>query len=378
MKKTVLIPLAYEGTLETARKDILQRFPLAGLMAISESALYLGILLGPGAGGTAWDKPLEKFERRSLLWSRLKLGIHYDVRMYAMFCFSVLAFYLQFYEVNQKVLDAEHRALSRIFTGPGNWCNRDDLRALGPILGASFRVPEVSAVSAASKQRLILKERFLARDRRKEIGEAMEASQERFILHKWHVWYSRGIIQSIFQAQDENVRRGINKARILQGVRSHEAKPSSSRDEVQKVVIRLMDELLPPVQARFIVRLRRWKLVGGELAVACRAVSILQAAYQTVAPRVAFTIFSTWWNRWATARRFQQKACCRFCGTAEDAIEHVAFCRVVGDIAESLFFLQRTEDRQLHWQNFLILRNGIGRNELLQRALFLQTILFDV
>ena len=113
---------------------------------------------------------------------------------------------------------------------------------------------------------------------------------------------------------------------------------------------------------------------GGELAVACRTVSVLQAAYQSVAPRVAFTIFSTWWNRWATARRFQQKACCRFCETAEDAIEHIAFCRVVEDVARTLFFLQKDEDRQMHWQNFLILRNGIGRNELMQRALFLQTI----
>ncbi|MFM7983917.1 MAG: hypothetical protein ACKPKO_31790, partial [Candidatus Fonsibacter sp.] len=35
---------------------------------------------------------------------------------------------------------------------------------------------------------------------------------------------------------------------------------------------------------------------------------------------------------------------------------------------------RKNEDRQVHWHNFLILRNGIGRNELLQRALFLQTV----
>ena len=68
-----------------------------------------------------------------------------------------MAFYLRFYGVTQRVLEAEHRAISRIFTGPGKWCNRADLRALGPLLGASFRVPEVEVVSAASKIRLVLK-----------------------------------------------------------------------------------------------------------------------------------------------------------------------------------------------------------------------------
>ena len=131
--------------------------------------------------------------------------------MYATFCFSVLAFYLQFYGVIQRVLDAEHRAISRIFTGPGKWCNRDDLRALGPLLGASFRGPEVAVVSAVSKLRLILKENFLAPERHKEIAEALAASPERFIWHRWHGWYSHGIIQSIFQARDDNVRRGIDK-----------------------------------------------------------------------------------------------------------------------------------------------------------------------
>ena len=50
LNNAVCIPLAYEGTIEQARSAILQDFPLAALMAIAESDLYLGILLGPGAG----------------------------------------------------------------------------------------------------------------------------------------------------------------------------------------------------------------------------------------------------------------------------------------------------------------------------------------
>ena len=86
-------------------------------MLITWASLYLGILLGPGVGDDGWAEPMEKFERRSLLWSRLKLGIHYDVRLYSTFCFSVLSFYVQFYRVTEEVLEFERRAVARIFSG---------------------------------------------------------------------------------------------------------------------------------------------------------------------------------------------------------------------------------------------------------------------
>jgi hypothetical protein len=183
------------------------------------------------------------------------LGIYYVVRMYTTFCFSRLAFYLQCYRVTSRLLEAEHRAIARIFIGPGNRCNRDDLRALGPILGASFSVSDVQVVNDASNQRLILHEPFLRTDGRREINSATSSSLEHFIWHRWQQWYTLGIINSIFQAQDDIVGRGISKAEILS--RTRERPGGSSSLHVQQVVVHLLDGTLPPVQRRFIARLKR-------------------------------------------------------------------------------------------------------------------------
>ena len=121
-----------------------------------------------------------------MIWSRLKLGIHYDVRMYATFCFSILSFYLQFYRVTEEVIEFEQRAVGRRFTGPGNGCSRIDLKSLGPLLGASFKRPDALDVSEASKQRLIWKEKFLLQfARRTEVKKAAHSQDNHFL---WHIW----------------------------------------------------------------------------------------------------------------------------------------------------------------------------------------------
>ncbi|MFM7981765.1 MAG: hypothetical protein ACKPKO_20845, partial [Candidatus Fonsibacter sp.] len=106
-------------------------------------------------------------------------------------------------------------------------------------------MPDVATVSAASKQRLILKEQFLAKDRRREIEDALGSSPERFMWHIWHSCYSQGIIQPIFQGQDENRRNCINKRDILKNIGGSRGDSSSRRHELQRTVIRMMDKLLP-------------------------------------------------------------------------------------------------------------------------------------
>ena len=58
-----------------------------------------------------------------------------------------------------------------------------------------------------------------------------------------------------------------------------------------------------------------------------------------VPPRVVAAVFSTIWNRWTTARRFQRRdtpsnICCLGCASpAEDSLEHYARCSVLRDFA---------------------------------------------
>ena len=59
-------------------------------------------------------------------------------------------------------------------------------------------------------------------------------------------------------------------------------------------------------------------------------------------PRVMAAIFGTVWNRWTTARRFQQsRPCLLGCSpSAQDSIEHYAHCAIVRQAASSLLDLQ--------------------------------------
>ena len=58
-----------------------------------------------------------------------------------------------------------------------------------------------------------------------------------------------------------------------------------------------------------------------------------------VSPRVCAACFSTIWNRWTTARRFQRRhLACNRCalgceGGAEDSVEHYVHCPVVAHVA---------------------------------------------
>ena len=128
---------------------------------------------------------------------------------------------------------------------------------------------------------------------------------------RWQQWYTQGILQSIFEARDQNLARGITRESVQANM---EESPSTSRHAMQATIVKAIDACLPPVQARFKIKLRGWRVECGELALACRAVHYLRAAYWSSAPRVAFTLFSAWWNRWTTSRRFQGKEPCCFCG----------------------------------------------------------------
>ena len=72
-----------------------------------------------------------------------------------------------------------------------------------------------------------------------------------------------------------------------------------------------------------------------EAHVASRVQNKLQRLTVLVAPRVAAACFSTLWNRWTTARRFQKRHrlgnhCVLGCeGGAEDSIEHYSCCQSV-------------------------------------------------
>lgn len=70
-----------------------------------------------------------------------------------------------------------------------------------------------------------------------------------------------------------------------------------------------------------------------------RALRNIRALERLSTPRVRAAVFSTIWNRWVTARRFQKRdsaatRCVLHCGPgAEDSIEHYAYCPFTKQLA---------------------------------------------
>ena len=51
-------------------------------MHVDTTGRYLGFQIGPGKGGKSWTSPLVKFEKRTLAWADMKLGVHMNMRAF--------------------------------------------------------------------------------------------------------------------------------------------------------------------------------------------------------------------------------------------------------------------------------------------------------
>ena len=100
-----------------------------------------------------------------------------------------------------------------------------------------------------------------------------------------------------------------------------------------------------------------------------------------VAPRVVAACFSTLWNRWVTARRFQngehKDNCCQLgCGGgAEDSIEHYARCAQIRQVGVRYLRLRAPEQLSLH--TFVLCNPYITTAEELAFSVGLTLVLFS-
>ena len=161
LPKTFLIPLFLPENFALAKARTLARIPQAADMAVELSATHLGVNLGPAGYLQGWDKPLRKYVDRVERWSGIHTGTFYDVRVYNVFCASVLQFYLKFYELPPSLRTAELKAMRRIFVGPGGWITDQDVASLPSQLGAPLQFSFSRQRAIAAAMRLLLAEPYL-------------------------------------------------------------------------------------------------------------------------------------------------------------------------------------------------------------------------
>ena len=110
---------------------------------------------------------------------------------------------------------------------------------------------------------------------------------------------------------------------------------------------------MPDVELRMRYKIERWRLPGPEARTARQILRRLGRLGALVPPRIAAACFSTIWNRWVTARRFQRRGLpCNRCvlgcpGHAEDSIEHYSRCAVVWAFAARVMQIDIQHEKRL-------------------------------
>ncbi len=260
---------------------------------------------------------------------------------------SVLTFLAQLEEPPAAAYAAEEKALRRAAPGPGKWASCGDLWYLKECYGQTLGFHRLRTVALAAKVRVAtcepLSHRGLSlRRRARNLQECVSSTEHFDRLSRWSDWYKQSPLLVLTAAVNEFVRMGFSVASVQDSIAGRATEPWS--EEVALKVKRRFQSAVtqkihhhhrPNAEERVRAKLARWQLPGPSAHVARRALRRLQQLRSLVSPRVCAAVFSTMWNRWTTARRFQQRAsaansCVLGCGGgAEDSIEHYSRCQAV-------------------------------------------------
>jgi hypothetical protein len=137
-------------------------------------------------------------------------------------------------------------------------------------------------------------------------------------------WMPKGILGTLVNTKNE-YEEALGKKVI-----THYLPEDKARGRQQKQFCKEIDAATWKVdKGRWVSKMRRWKLGIDDHRLTSRMDDYLSRAAKLLPPRVRSAVFSTWWNRTCTARRFQNQGVCSLCGMGKDEVEHWPFCTTV-------------------------------------------------
>ena len=187
-------------------------------------------------------------------------------------------------------------------------------------------------------------------ERHAELSTARAQTTQWSRLVAWSEWYEQAIATRLTSNHAVLMQQGAVSKSLLSKL-----DPLSLRLSEAVDVLAIRQELADSVSQglerseaphpHFRVRqkLERWRLLQPPRIIADRFLRSMPTLSHLVPPRVIAAVFSTAWNRWCTARRFQKRdRACNQCllgcgGGAEDSIEHYSRCRTVREFHRKTF-----------------------------------------
>ena len=358
IRKTVLIPL-WEGGGSGAQHSLAARGSEWSNIGISDAGTYLGFVVGPGRGETAWDKPLKKFRKRCSTWGKLGLGLSFGTMAYNTFSASTLSFIAQLLAPSAAVFKAESEGIPNFLPGPYQWCMPEDTFYLKESWGQSYSFKCMEFTSAAAKIRV---KHMHDSNRRngdninpKSIAEMANHIRSPNSYNNypsrgyiWKDWY-KSCFARVLAENEECLRiEGFRVEEALSAIAGGGAPWTPKQELKQRKLLQkyttnwISKHSSPNIHYRLRDKIERWcesfgnhlgwGLPGPPAQIASRIIRNLQELPHVVAPKVRAAMFRTLFNGWCTERRFQRRwgprnTCFLGCGGgAEDSFEHYCRC----------------------------------------------------
>ena len=350
LPKTVLIPL-WPAPLENVKAELARRLPAWAAVEVARWGTYLGFATGPGKQDHSWDKPLLKYQQRIAQWNWSGLGLQYAAVAYNTYAVTTLSYVSQLEAPPETVLAAEQDALRRVAPGPGFWAISEDLWYLKENFGfpVSFAHLRLGAWAAQIRVATLEDRRnggLHVRTRARALRNARGGTDYMERVVRWRSWYDRSHVLVLDQAVTRMSQAGITTEATMTELARGAPRPWSTRCQSiinkgfqRQIRHKLLLRERPCAESRLRHKLKRWALPGIPRHNATAGLRHLRGLNGLVAPRVFSAVFSTVWNRWRTACRFQKRQsahnrCVLGCGgRAEDSVEHYCRCRIVLDVA---------------------------------------------
>ena len=338
IKKTVFIPLWKYSSERGLRNLITELAPSWRDIIIAAQGKYLGFWIGPGAGCQSWTKPLEKFEKRVLLWAKHNLGLLLTAITFNVFICSVLSFVMQLEDLPADFSSKLAWALRRLVPGPGNWATPADLCSLKEEFGFPSSFTNPVDLSLAAKLRVIETVAPDCRDRCAELAFLDDA----VLQGPFGNWHRNSYFGILSRAEEHLNRMGISRAAVRRAISSP---PSvGARRSFQATAVSLIRAKSGSRDQRLQSKIARWGFPGSAADSSARIRSNFALIHRWCPPRVAAAYLRAVFNGWTTCRRMRHAnaACqcgfgrCLFgCERGADSLEHYSVCEVVWQFINS-------------------------------------------
>jgi hypothetical protein len=361
MKKCILIPLGDRGP--AAVQAYLERSgsPWFGAKVCTHGR-YLGFEVGPGRGSHSWDKPVQKAWDRVRLWDWSRLGLFYSTQIWNIMILSLFTFVAQLERPPEEVRTVEAALLRKAAPGVGGWCRQSELLHLKRSYCFAGEYKDIANTTKAAQLRVA---RFEGIHHgglhiRRRVQELQAARRNTNFFDRdlrWRHWYEAAHSTVLLANREAMRARGITTTAVENEAAGSDARPwteatvSKVRRGFQKAA-RALEQTGDTYDALAWTRrkLERWGCKDRREAV--RSLRRIRELQPAVPPRVMAAAIGCVWNRWATARRMQQRhsSCLLGCGVGEDSVEHYASCRCTRQAARQWLGMEfRISQPLLHW-----------------------------